>query len=568
MRWFIKIFAIGLTVAAGATGPAWAASKSEKLRALSDDLFTNAAIRHLRLEISRNGIAALRRYRYSRNSDPDDRPEVPCTVREGDDVYTNVAVHLKGAAGSFRPVDAKPALTLKFDKWVEDQLFHGLAKISLNNSVQDDSFLNEKISRELYTQAGIPTPRSDYATVELNGRPLGMYVLVEGWNKQLLKHYFEDAKGNLYDPPLTTDIDHPLNVVTGEDPHDHSALGALVRACREPESSNRLARLEEVLDLDRFVSLVALDCLTWNWDGYGMNKNNYRVFHDRSTGKLVFMPHGLDQMFWKPDGPIVTGGNGMVSRALLSTHEGRMRALARAEQFRRTFFTPEALTARVDELAARLKPAVREAGVMQYARHEQTVQLQRRRILGRFRSVDDQLAGVKRLLVLPIGQSAPITDWKPQVISGSASLTLSNEPPSLCLRLQREGTARWVSTVWIEEGVYTITTRVRTRGVITDPDLPGSGAGLQVWSPRKQTAGRAWGWFPFNESRDYRRRGDVSAADCVRTRLVADSDWTVVKYEIDLRHPIADLEISCELSGREGEAWFDPASLRITRLAE
>jgi len=41
-----------------------------------------------------------------------ERPEVRVTVRRRLDLYTNVALHLKGAAGSFRPFDDKPALTL------------------------------------------------------------------------------------------------------------------------------------------------------------------------------------------------------------------------------------------------------------------------------------------------------------------------------------------------------------------------------------------------------------------------------------------------------------------------
>lgn len=568
MRWNITSIGIGLLAGLCAAAPAPAASKGEKLRALSHELFTNTAIRHLSLEISQSGMNALRRHHYSRNADPDDRPEVPCTVREGEQVYTNVAVHLKGAAGSFRPVDSKPALTLKFDKWVEGQVFHGLEKISLNNSVQDASFLNEKLSRELFAKAGVPVPRSDYATVELNGRALGLYVLVEGWNKQFLKHYFPDAKGNLYDAPLGADVDKQLNVVSGENPQDQSDLRALARACNDPQPTNRLALLEKNIDLDRFISLMALDCLLWNWDGYGMNKNNYRLFHDNSTGLLVFMPHGLDQLFWKPEGPVVTGRNGQAGRALLSSSEGRKRVLERVAQLRRTVFTPETVDLRVEELATRLKPAARQGGLIASTQHEQAVQLQKRRIAQRFRSVDEQLAGVKNLLAIGIAESTAITNWRSLVVSGGATLTQSNEPPVLGIRLTRPGTARWVSTVWLEEGIYTITARVRTRGVVTDPAMPGAGAGLRVWSQRKQTDGRSWGWFPFNESRDYARRGYVSATNCVNTRLVADSDWAVVKYEIELRNPIADLEVFCELAGQSGEAWFDAKSLRITRRSD
>src|SRR5436190_19537730 len=69
----------------------------------SDELFTNSAIRHLQIEISKPGLETLRAYNFRRGNEPE-RESVPATVREGKLVWTNVAVHLKGQLGSFRPV--------------------------------------------------------------------------------------------------------------------------------------------------------------------------------------------------------------------------------------------------------------------------------------------------------------------------------------------------------------------------------------------------------------------------------------------------------------------------------
>jgi len=543
--------------------------KEQRTEAVGGDLFTNSSICHLRLEISKDNLNQLRGYFWRKGAPSSDRPEVLCTVREGRTVYTNVAVHLKGAAGSFRPVDDKPALTLKFDKGGVDQRFHGLKKISLNNSVQDPTFLSEKLCRELFLKAGVPVPRADYATVELNGRKLGLFVLVEGWNKQFLKRYFTNVEGNLYDPTQGYDVDKKLEVVGGGQPEGQSELRAIVAACEDKDPTNRLARLEKLVDMDRFVSLLALDCLTWDWDGYAMNKNNYRVFHDLDARRVVFMPHGMDQMFWKPDGPVLTGRSGMVSRALLATHDGRQRVLDRIVQMRATIFTPEVLIGRFDEGVARVYPtAAKEEGFFMRGQYNQVVAQQRQRIAQRFQSVDQQLAGLKNLLQLGINESAPLTNWHAQTLSGSAALTREAQPEALHIRLTQPGAARWVTTVWLEEGAYTITGRIKTRGVTANPAQPRRGAGLRVWSNRKQTDGHHWGWFPYHESRDFLRRGEIAATNCLNTRLITDGDWTEVNYEIELRHPIADLEVYCELYGQTGEAWFDPKSLRITRRTD
>ena len=113
--------------------------------------------------------------------------------------YQAVGVHLKGAAGSFRNVDDKPALTLNFDRFVEHQRFHGLDKIHLNNSVQDPAWMTEIVCGDLFLAAGVPTARATHAVVDLAGRPRGLYVLKEGYNRTFLKRYFQNPNGNLYD---------------------------------------------------------------------------------------------------------------------------------------------------------------------------------------------------------------------------------------------------------------------------------------------------------------------------------------------------------------------------------
>src|SRR4051812_5009129 len=72
------------------------------------DIFApNAPVLRVRVDIPREGWRSLQR---------DARKPVAATVHEGDKVYTNVMVHCKGAAGSFRDIDSNPSLTLSFGK--------------------------------------------------------------------------------------------------------------------------------------------------------------------------------------------------------------------------------------------------------------------------------------------------------------------------------------------------------------------------------------------------------------------------------------------------------------------
>src|SRR5207249_5809828 len=128
---------------------------------------------------------------------------------------------------------------------------------------------------------------------------------------------FKNPKGNLYDGGFLKDISEELSTNAGENPKDQSDRKALVEAAKEPDPAKRVARLEKVLDMDRFLTFIALDVMLWDWDGYALNKNNWRLYHDRTKDRMVFMPHGMDQMFWKPEGSILPRMQGLVAKAVL-----------------------------------------------------------------------------------------------------------------------------------------------------------------------------------------------------------------------------------------------------------
>src|SRR5438270_11182508 len=89
-----------------------AAALLAKKASPGDELFNDHLIPRLRIEIPAEGMAILQSYVWDKKTNGKDRTNVLATVREGKMVYTNVALHLKGGLGSFRPVDATPPLTL------------------------------------------------------------------------------------------------------------------------------------------------------------------------------------------------------------------------------------------------------------------------------------------------------------------------------------------------------------------------------------------------------------------------------------------------------------------------
>ncbi|HEY2952742.1 MAG TPA: CotH kinase family protein [Verrucomicrobiae bacterium] len=523
------------------------AHASEPIRTgrAGDDLFTNVLVARLRLEIPPEGMAVLQSYEWNRNLNGQDRTNVLATVREGNRVYTNVAVHLKGGLGSFRPVDDKPALTLSFDRFAEGQRFHGLQKIYLNNSVQDPSYLSEKICREMFLAAGIPSPRAGHARVQLNERDLGLYVLVEGWNKQFLKQHFKDARGNLYDGGYGNEVTNHLELNSGDFPQDESQLQALGRAAQERDLSQRLARMGEVLDLDRFLTFVAMEIMLAHWDGYTMNKNNFRVFHDKSSDRLMFLPHGMDQMFGvfrsTPATTITPHMKGLVARSMVEVPEGRRRYLERMSQLLTNVFKVPALTNRVQHLAAQLGPALADNPVT-LVNFSFGVERLVNRMAQRATSVAQQLQEASKPLAFDASDQAKLTEWRPQRDSGSPSFTSNSggRNGSKALEIRASGArtyGSWRTTVLLDKGEYQFVGRVQTEDLAIGPDVTRGGVTLRMSGEREAKM--------------------VEAADA----------WTTLTYDFTMP-ALADVELLCEFRGNKGRARFDADSLKLIRKSK
>lgn len=512
-------------------------------KAEADALFSKPTVLEIELFLSPVGMDLLRRANWGNGT----RPIARATVREGGVIYTNVALHLKGSAGSFRSLDDKPAMTLNFDKFVPGQSFHGLHKISLNNSVQDPSYLCEQISRELFIAAGVPAPRASHALVTLNGRDLGFYVLLEGANRQFLKRYFDNPNGNLYDGGFCRDLSTSLHVGCGENPKDHSGLRALIAAARERPPD--FEHLEQVLDMDRFLSMVCLEMMLCHWDGYTLNRNNWRIFNDLETRKMVFIPHGLDQMFgiggrFQGRGNILPNNiSGSVSAAVLGTPEGKQRYLERFEQIYTNVFKVDDIVRRVDELTVGIMPILEESHPALASEFQKHATSLRRRIIRRDQVLRGQIDDLgPPPSPIEFGQNGVIqlTDWKASPVrSGDPTLAESKSPEGLALLTINAGattsSSSWRTRVVLGAGQYRFEGRVRLEDVVVDEGDARGGAGLRI---SKGTMPHKWS---------------------------GTSDWKEFSYPFVVQKSGAEVELICELRASKGVAWFDRGSLRLVR---
>lgn len=492
------------------------------------ELFTNGPVITIRLEINRTGMDALRR---------DPRVNVPAIVREGGQTYRDVAVHLKGAAGSFRPVDDKPGLMLNFSKLTPNQKFHGLTKIMLNNSVQDPTYLNEKIAGYLYRTAGVPSPRTSHALVELNGRKLGLYVLKEDFNDDFLKRHFGDDSGNLYDIKPGRDITEEMTLDFGRGPGNREDLRAAAAACQEREAEARWAKLQQTVDMERFLAFMAIETLTAHWDGYCAARNNFKIYAQAGTGQLVFFPNDLDQLFGDTGRNIYEpGANGLVAQTVLRTPAARRAYFERAEFIATNIFNLARLTNRVHQTAERVYAALAAWDKHAAEQFEQSRRETIQRLVQRDASLKSQIAEfARRRAKFDHGAFKPAR-WGP-IYEGGADLQKKTKPDTLYIRAGHGGAPSWRSRTVVGPGTYRFEGRVKTSAVAALKTPLGEGAGLRV-----------------------------NAKPARQNQLSGTSDWQKLTYEFVVAEDGEEIELVCELRANQGEAWFDVESLQLVKV--
>lgn len=126
-----------------------------------------------------------------------------CTITIDGEKYADVGIRGKGNT-SLSQVEAydndRYSFKVEFDQYNSGGSYYGLDKLSLNNIIQDNTYMKDYLSYQMMNYMGIAAPLCSYAYITVNGEDWGLYLAVESVEDGFLQRNYGTDYGELYKP--------------------------------------------------------------------------------------------------------------------------------------------------------------------------------------------------------------------------------------------------------------------------------------------------------------------------------------------------------------------------------
>ena len=133
----------------------------------------------------------------------EDEEYAVCDVSIDGETYKNVGIRAKGNT-SLKNVSAlgssRYSFKLEFDHYDDTISYHGLDKLSLNNIIQDNTYMKDFLCYTMMSDFGADAPLCSYCYITVNGSDWGLYLAVEGVEESFLQRNYGSDYGELYKP--------------------------------------------------------------------------------------------------------------------------------------------------------------------------------------------------------------------------------------------------------------------------------------------------------------------------------------------------------------------------------
>lgn len=316
--------------------------------------------------------------------------------------FKDVGLRYKGN-GTFVESRASLKRSLKIDlnQYVKGQKLAGVATLNLHNNVTDASMMNEVLAFRAFRDAQVPAPRTAFARVfvtvpgKYDRQYFGLYSLVENVDKDFAEDNFGTQKGALFKPSTPMlfayqgddwkKYKQAYDPKTDTNKEEKQRLLDLCKLTTGASETEFAAKVGEFIDLDAFARYMAVVVWILDLDSLLDTGQNFYLHLHPKTQKFQFIAWDQDHSFGQF--PLFGTQEEREQLGLLKPYQGekrflerifkhaefKKRYLAHVAEFQKTLFTPERFARQVDELAAAIRPAVKEESETKLARFEKAV---------------------------------------------------------------------------------------------------------------------------------------------------------------------------------------------------
>ena len=242
-----------------------------------------------------------------------DREEyISCTALIDGEEFRSIGIRAKGNNSLQLTKDyelARYSLKLEFDHFSDGGNYHGLDKLSLDASFQDNSYLKSYTAYDMMRFLGVPTPLTSYTWVTVNGTDWGLFLAVEEPEEAFARRNFGRRHGQLYKPDYHSLNDENADVAlryAGPDPEDYPGIFNHAKFSASEADEKRLLEalrilstgenLEKAVDVDEVLRYFAVQVFVMNWDSYlGHTGHNYYLYEE--NGRISMLPWDYNLAF-------------------------------------------------------------------------------------------------------------------------------------------------------------------------------------------------------------------------------------------------------------------------------
>ena len=126
-----------------------------------------------------------------------------CSVVIDNESYNNVAIRAKGNTSLTQVAsygNDRYSFKIEFDHYDSTISYHGLDKLSLNNIIQDNTYMKDYLTYQMMGYFGVDAHLCSYVYITVNGEDWGLYLAVEGVEESFLERNYGSDYGELYKP--------------------------------------------------------------------------------------------------------------------------------------------------------------------------------------------------------------------------------------------------------------------------------------------------------------------------------------------------------------------------------